>query len=1330
MPGGIISIGNSAFGGSGLTSIVIPNPYVTIGVSCFNGSKSLVNVTLPEGMKTIPMECFKATGIKNINIPKSIVTIEDGAFSESALTSIDLLNCTSLTSIKTSAFSATPIISAKLPESLTELGSRAFESCFFLTEIKIPSKISVLNELTFSYCVSLVNVIFTPVKTSYGTDSYNIQEIGPRAFYGCNRLGGALGNVEFLASLNNLYSIGDEAFGFCGGIYSINLPANIVSIGKGAFRDCMNLGSMSIPSKVTVINENTFKNCSSLKTIIMSGIVKEIGNYAFENCTSFETISLPDSIMTIGIGAFKGNTNLKSIKLPANIEILSDSMFEDCKSIDTITLPNSITTIGNKTFKNCQSIPSILLPYKLKTIGTEAFFGCSLLNELNFRYAANLTTIGSKAFENCTGLKSVNIEYADNLTKISTYAFKNSGIQGFLRIPANVKTIENGVFENCSYITSVEFPDGLASIGKLSFKNCTSLVSATIPAATTIVYMGNDTSFDGCSMFTNAIIKAVPANISALENSETVLPVNCFREIRTVEIGDENIVNARITDEFTMNPKVVIKGVSSGTTTVKIVGTIMYETGKDPNTGAPLINKFDTMVQFNVSVTAIKCTGVSFDQPVRGIAINKTSGVLLNPVLTPSNTTDIMTWKSDNESIARVDSDGKVYPVNYGSTTIRLKVGSQPEVQCQVNVCAPASYLALDKYNAAIISGNNLTLKATAFYSSTYDSVKTLYPDIILWSSSNPDVATVDAYGNVKAVKAGEAKITARADASGATKVCAVTVVPETTVVSFDKTNMTLQKSESGKITINLSPSDSPLSQIKITNSNNSVISHSISGNVITIVGRAGGTAKITATPVSGQAAECIINVNSPLASLTAKSPMTLNKGASRTIELVKSPLDATDKLIYISKNPSVATVDAAGKVTAVGAGTTTITIRNETGLVSATCEVIVNAPVTGVKLNTTSATIYKGDVLQLTATVMPSDATNKELVWSSSNTAVATVDSNGRVTGVGAGTASIKAKSANSYYYATCYLTVKAGTSGGTAVSNRLGGTDRFGTSVMVSKAGWATADNVVLVNAFGFADALTGVPFAYLKDAPILLTDVNEIPTATVNEILRLKAKTVYILGGTGVVSAKVENYLKSKNIQVVRIAGTDRFSTAIAIGNAVTSIKNNKTAVLTTAYNYPDALSMSPYAALNSYPVLYTEPTVLQAGTRDFIKAKGITKVLIAGGTGAVSLNVENTLKSMGITIERLAGPDRYSTSASIATKYSSSFDKDVMLATGDNFPDALAGGVLAAKKRVPILLVDNTGTNTAARTYIKSKNPSNIYILGGTGVVSNEVVNSFK
>jgi uncharacterized protein YjdB len=1387
LPTVIVSIGDSAFSGSGLTSIVIPNPQVKIGNGCFNGCAALQSVSLPEGMTTIPMECFKATkSLTNITFPTTLTLIDEGAFNGSNLASVDLTKCTNLTAIKRAAFSGTPIISVNLPESLTELGPRTFENCQSLPQITIPSKITIINYLTFSYCTSLTNVTFTPA----APNDYKLQEIDYNAFYACYQLGN--GNVQFLANLNNLTTIGDYAFAYCAqvvknsngvpildeynqqtykGIQSVTLPNSLVSLGNYAFLGCSSLTQINIPDKVTELKTQTFKNCSNLSNVSLSATLtaidancfenckslnnltfpqslKTIGTYAFLNCanekyktvlsqrqyvyTGLPSLIIPDSVTDIGASAFSGCFNLSSVKLPTNLTKLNDSVFQGCaiqnksatgvlipgsyRGIQTINIPSTLTSIGNSTFNNCYNLYSdgttLAIPYGLVSIGSSAFSSCGKISAVDFQRAGSLTTIGSSAFNKCTNLDLLNFPMAGSLNTIGASAFANTGIKGILRIPDKVKIITNNVFQNCTGITSVEFPDALTSIGSSAFVSCTSLTSVTIPAAATFVSMGTGSSFYGCINFSNAIVKPVPADVPVYENGSAILPIKCFTTIDSVVMGDESIATA-VLDQTKL--QVTINGVKTGQTTATVNGTIQYQAGTDPYSGKPTIKFFQSQVQFNANVTAIKATSVSFPQSQRGVKLS-TSTLTLTPTIIPSNTTDLKYWSSDNPLVATVSSTGVVTPVSYGTTTIRLKVGDLPEVQCQVNVCAPANGLRLDKSAQTLVIGQSVTITPTLSYSSpTYDNYKTSYPDIILWSSSDTNIARVDNRGVVTAVGYGIANITAKADAGGVSSIFTATVIPQSSQISFDKTSTAILKGNQDKLTMTVTPSNLPSSLITVSSSNPTVVTVSVNQNTITVTAQKGGTAKITAQPLNGTAATCDVSVISPLTSITTTA-MTINKGASRTISKTVTPSDATDVLVYSSNNTAVATVDATGKVTAVSAGSSIIHVSSRSNpSISADCTVTVVVPVTGITLSSTTATLYYKNSLQLTATVAPTDATNKNVIWTSSNLTVATVDQSGKVTPVNLGTAIIKVSSAEGNIYATCNVTVV-----NTVVVNRLAGSNRLQTAVQISKQGWPNGSNVVILSRDdNFPDALAGAPLAHKYNAPILLTNSLSLSTETAQEIDRLKPTKVIILGSTGAVSSSIELQLKAK-YTVERLGGSDRFATAVKIAEALGS---RGKAVIAYGMNFPDALAISPWAAYNNIPILLTDTDTLPSATAAALQELGITQTIVVGGTGVISDSVAQKLPSP----TRYFGSNRYQTAISIAKSLGSD-TSTLFVATGDNFPDALAGSALAGRTGSAMVLVDSTLSDPQVSNFltnIKGK-VGNINVLGATGVVPTTVV----
>lgn len=290
-----------------------------------------------------------------------------------------------------------------------------------------------------------------------------------------------------------------------------------------------------------------------------------------------------------------------------------------------------------------------------------------------------------------------------------------------------------------------------------------------------------------------------------------------------------------------------------------------------------------------------------------------------------------------------------------------------------------------------------------------------------------------------------------------------------------------------------------------------------------------------------------------------------------------------------------------------------------------------------------------------------------------------------------------------------------------------RLAGDNRFSTAVAVSKYNYTKSYTAVLVNAFNFPDALAASAYAAAIDSPILYTGKDQIDSRTTTEMSRLGVKNVVVIGGVGAVSGAVVNKLTLQGIHVERINGNDRFATANQIARALKNKSNYSEAIIVNAFSHPDALSAGAYAAKNEIPILYTAPGALDASTLDLLSSMKVTKAIIVGGTERISTNIEKQLSGLSIQSNRIAGQDRYDTSAQFASAYFANASM-VVLANGINFPDALAGGPLAGFKDAPILLTPKEAIPTAINSYILSSKAVGAAILGGSESVQDGVVTS--
>lgn len=299
-------------------------------------------------------------------------------------------------------------------------------------------------------------------------------------------------------------------------------------------------------------------------------------------------------------------------------------------------------------------------------------------------------------------------------------------------------------------------------------------------------------------------------------------------------------------------------------------------------------------------------------------------------------------------------------------------------------------------------------------------------PDVT-WTSANDGVATVNRAGLVKGMDAGTTKVLAMSD--GRMAQCDVTVVNPVTNISLNKTSLKLNKGASETLVAAVAPDNATDKSLWWTTSNADICTIDASGKVTAVNP---GTAEIAVEARSGGAmATCQVTVESPVSGVTLnKTAMTLRPGAGEKLTATVTPEDATNPgVMWASSNPEICTVDQDGNVTAVQAGTAVISATAKDNVHMAQCTVTVTIPVTGVTLNKTYLSIIKGAGDILYATVWPADATNKTITWSSSNSAVCSVDQSGVITGTGVGTATITVTTQDGGFTAACTVDVKPNT-------------------------------------------------------------------------------------------------------------------------------------------------------------------------------------------------------------------------------------------------------------------------------------------------------------
>ena len=284
-----------------------------------------------------------------------------------------------------------------LRDFVSKIGKLAFFlGCDNLTSITIPNSVTEIGEKAFRGCSNLTSV----------TIPDSVTEIGEGAFYGCTSL-------TFITIPDSVRKIGEDAFSGCENLTSITIPGSVKKIGYRAFSGCSSLTSISGCSSLTsiVVDKNNPKydsrdNCNA--------IIETETNTLIQGC---QNTVIPDSVEIIGEGAFAGCTGLKSVIIPDSVTEIGEGAFRVCTGLTSITIPDSVTEIGRCAFLGCTGLKSIIIPDSV-TIGFRAFEGCKSLTSITI--PDSVTEIGRCAFSGCNNLSE---ETKELLQKKYNYDF-------------------------------------------------------------------------------------------------------------------------------------------------------------------------------------------------------------------------------------------------------------------------------------------------------------------------------------------------------------------------------------------------------------------------------------------------------------------------------------------------------------------------------------------------------------------------------------------------------------------------------------------------------------------------------------------------------------------------------------------------------------------------------------------------------------------------------------------------------------------------------------------------------------------------------------------
>ena len=453
-------IGEEAFLGCGVTTVVIPNNVTGIGNKAFDGCSAMTSLTIGTNVDFIGYWAFKgcnhlesvyynATNCHTISDNVLTWPVWEGAGNGTNCTLIIGSNVTNLPDKVFYRFTGLKSFSFASGSTLTTISGYAFNGCTGLTAISIPSHV-------------------TTIKYS--------------AFYGCSA-------VTSL-NLGSVTTIEQNAFEDCSGLLAINIPNTVTSIGRNIFRNCSAATSLTLGTGITAISPGAFYGCSSLGSFTIPANITSIdgagdASGAFENCTSLTTLTIPNIVTGIGFAAFRGCTGLTEVSFGTGVTYIANEAFNGCTNLTEVTTGAGVTTIGYQAFRGCTGITSVTIGAGVTEIGQMAFKGCTNLATVNYN-ATNCTNTPSITGEygdiwyGCNKLRTVNV--GENVTTLPKNIFYNADLTviNFLGDNPQLTTIGNGALASTN-ITSIDIPDGVTSIGNDAFHWCYGLTSVTIP---------------------------------------------------------------------------------------------------------------------------------------------------------------------------------------------------------------------------------------------------------------------------------------------------------------------------------------------------------------------------------------------------------------------------------------------------------------------------------------------------------------------------------------------------------------------------------------------------------------------------------------------------------------------------------------------------------------------------------------------------------------------------------------------------------------------------------------------------------------------------------
>ena len=706
-------------------------------------------------------------------------------------------------------------------------------------------------------------------------------------------------------------------------------------------------------------------------------------------------------VVAIGDRAFENRTDLRTVMIPDSLEKIEFEAFYNCINLKIVDLSSNLTTIGYDVFGNCKSISKIEIPKSLKKFdgtwgrGTNlsygAFGGCSNLKTVNFE--AGSTIVCAALFMGCDGIEE--IELPDTITEIGDSAFKSCKNLNKVIIPESVTKIDGDAFAECSGLVDIKMHEGINTIGSRAFYKCDRLLDIVIPDSVEKIEFE---AFRGCDKL---------ENIKLSENL-TIVGYGVFGDCKSIS-KIEIPKSLKKFDGTWGRGTNLSYGAFGGCSNLK---TVNFEAGSTIVCAA-LFMGCDGIEEIELPDTITEIGDSAFKNCKNLDRITMNNGI---EILESSAFEDCF-------SLTTINIPNTVKAI---SNSTFQDCTSLTEVHLS-NILKeiPASTFSGCKKLTTINFPSTLTTIGNSAFSGCESLPEAILPSGVEKIESN-------AFKNCKALKKAAVPDTVSSIGSSAFYGCeALTditlgsklkkiesqtfygcIVLPSIVIPYNVTTI----GDSAFVNC------TKLTQITVPRNTTSIASNAFSyPKKMTMYGPSDCYAQ---TYASGKGIKYVTqDIHATSVSLDS-TEKTAERYDDFQLTATIAPLNFTDAVVWTSSNEEVATVSDTGYVEICGVGTAVITVT--AGNVKAACKITVPQLIDWIEFDEDEIELKAGQTYQLKPYISPSDATNKKLKYTSSDTKVAEVSASGLVTAKSEGEAKIRAAATDgSDEYAVCYVTV-----------------------------------------------------------------------------------------------------------------------------------------------------------------------------------------------------------------------------------------------------------------------------------------------------------------